>query len=103
MSNVISIPDKRSTEPEDYEQNYRLGRLKNSWHKGAERQTDGAETILVEEGLTWGSIGQILGYLFGEVDDSGEVNTAFQEKLYHLMVQKYAQTDRGKPLQDTEI
>ena len=87
---MIEIPDRRSTNPQDYDSFARRGRMKQSWQIGIERQRDGKETITFEDGLTWGSIGQVFGYLLGEVDEQ------FQDELYELMLKEYKQTDRGK-------
>jgi hypothetical protein len=88
----IKIPDIRSPQPQDYDHEHRLGQLKRSWPKGVQQQTDGDEGVFVRDGLSWGSIGQILGYLLGEVDE------AFQEDLYDRMLDRFKLTDRGEPL-----
>lgn len=88
----FKIPDVRSDDPEDYKHLRRRKRMKDSWKIGIKRQTDGKEEIPFEDGLTWGSIGQIFGYLLGEVDES------FQDKLYDQLLEQYKQTDHGKPL-----
>ena len=89
---MIDIPDIRSTNPEDYEHKLRRGRLKQSWDLGIAKQTDGTEGLSISDGLSWGSIGQILGYLLGRVDEE------FQDDLYERMVDQFEQTDRGEPL-----
>jgi len=89
---TIEIPDIRSTSPEDYDHKLRRGRLKNSWTLGIAQQTDGTEGLSINDGLSWGSIGQILGYLLGEVDEE------FQDDLYERMVDQFKLTDRGEPL-----
>lgn len=88
----IRIPDTRSNVPQDYDHEHRLGQLKRSWPKGVQQQTDGNEGIFIREGLSWGSIGQILGYLLGEVDEE------LQDDLYERMVDQFSLTDRGQPL-----
>ena len=92
MTTRIEIPDIRSTVPEDYDHEHRLGQLKRSWHKGVEQQTDGTAGLSIRNGLSWGSIGQILGYLLGEVDE------AFQDELYERIFDQFKLTDRGEPL-----
>lgn len=91
----FEIPDKRSNNPQDYDDDHRLGSMKKSWRIGIGRQTDGRQMISFDEGLTWGSIGQILGYLFGDVGE------AEQERLYALMRNQFELTDRGAPLRQT--
>lgn len=79
----FEIPDKRSTDPEDYIRKNRRGRMKQSWRIGVESRTRESPGVSFEEGLTWGSIGQILGYLFGEVD------AAEQNELYEKMLEQF--------------
>ena len=55
---TIEIPDIRSTSPEDYDHEHRLGQLKRSWPKGIQQQTDGNEGIFIRDGLSWDSIEQ---------------------------------------------
>jgi len=88
---TFRIPDKRSTDPEAYKHEFRLGRLKNSWRIGAEKRNQ--EELTFEEGFTWGSIGQILGYLLGEAADE-----AYQEKLWEQLLAAFKATERGKEL-----
>jgi hypothetical protein len=88
----IKIPDIRSPQPEDYHHEHRLGQLKRSWPKGVRKQTDRHEGLSIDDGLSWGSIGQILGYLLGEADEE------FQEDLYERMLDQFKLTDRGEPL-----
>lgn len=92
MTDRFDIPDKRSNDPKDYQKSVRLGQMKRSWHLGVQRQKDGRATISFADGLTWGSIGQILGYLFGETDD------AFKNELYEKMLAQFSQTDHGQLL-----
>lgn len=92
MTNRFDIPDKRSNDPQDYQKSVRLGQMKRSWHLGVQRQRDGHAMLSFADGLTWGSIGQILGYLFGETDD------AFKDKLYEQMLMQFAQSDHGQSL-----
>lgn len=92
VTNRFDIPDKRSNDPKDYQKSVRLGQMKRSWHLGVQRQRDGRATLSFADGLTWGSIGQILGYLFGETDD------AFKNELYEKMLVQFAQTDHGQQL-----
>jgi len=87
---TFRIPDQRSTDPEGYTREYRLGRLKNSWHLGAEKRDQ--EELEFEEGFTWGSIGQILGYLLGEADKD------FQEELWKQLLATFKATPRGEKL-----
>jgi hypothetical protein len=91
MSEKISIPDGRSQNPEDYENFLRQGRMKSSWTLGVEKSKKG-ERLDIDDGLTWGSIGQVLGYLFGEEDKD------FQEMLFKKMRDYYPNTVRGKNL-----
>lgn len=92
MTNHIDIPDKRSNDPKDYQKSTRLGQMKRSWHLGVQRQRDGRATISFAVGLTWGSIGQIMGYLLGDTDD------AFKNELYEKMLAQFARTDHGQQL-----
>jgi endonuclease/exonuclease/phosphatase family metal-dependent hydrolase len=92
MSYDFEIPDARSANPDDYRHKLRRGQMKRSWHKGARRRHDGLQTVSFDDGLTWGSIGQLLGYLLGEVD------VQFQDELYERLVAQYELTDRGSPL-----
>lgn len=89
---MIEIPDHRSTNRKDYENYHRRGRMKQSWHLGVEAQRKDEEAVVFEDGFTWGSIGQILGYLLGEVDEQR------QDELYDLMLKEYEQTNRGRTL-----
>jgi hypothetical protein len=89
---TIKIADIRSTAREDYDHYQRRGRMKRSWALGIAQQTDGDEGLSIADGLSWGSIGQILGYLLGEVDDD------FQDDLYERMLHQFKLTDRGEPL-----
>ncbi len=89
---IIEIPDIRSTAREDYDHYHRRGRMKQSWALGIEQQTSGSEGLSIGDGLSWGSIGQILGYLLGEVDED------FQDELYERMFDQFKLTDRGEPL-----
>jgi len=86
----FDIPDKRSTNPEDYEHFHRRGRMKQSWEMGVEQQEK--QRVSFENGLTWGSIGQLFGYLFGTVDKD------FQDELYEKLLTQYKLTDRGERL-----
>jgi len=86
----FEIPDKRSTAPEDYEHFHRRGRMKQSWHLGVEQQEE--QNVSFDQGITWGGIGQILGYLFGPVDED------FQDKMYERMLNQYKLTNRGERL-----
>ena len=88
----FDIPDRRSIDLRDYEEFNRRGQMKRSWEIGVQRQTDGKQMISFEDGLSWGSIGQILGYLLGQVDEG------FQDDLYEKLLAQYKLTDRGKPL-----
>jgi hypothetical protein len=92
MTTSIQVPDIRSTAREDYDHYHRRGRMKNSWTNGIAQQTDGEEGLFLRDGLSWGSIGQILGYLLGEVDED------FQDDLYERMLDQFKLTDRGAPL-----
>ena len=89
---MLDIPDRRHDDPAKYETKDRRGSMKRSWQRGLERQHDERQTISFEGGLTWGSIGQIMGYLLGEVDES------FQDELYERMLEQYERTDRGQKL-----
>jgi hypothetical protein len=89
---AIEIPDIRSTVPGDYDDYYRRGRMKQSWALGIDQQTQGDQGLSIDDGLSWGSIGQILGYLLGEVDED------FQDDLYERMLDQFKLTDRGEPL-----
>lgn len=86
----FEIPDKRSTAPEDYEHYYRRGRMKKSWHLGVEQQK--GQSVSFNQGITWGSIGQILGYLFGPADED------FQDDIYEMLYEQYKLTERGERL-----
>lgn len=92
MSEKFSIPDARCNTPDCYENKARLGRMKSSWHLGVDHGHDGGKAVSFDEGLTWGSIGQILGYLLGDVDEE------FQEELYERMYERLKQIDHGQPL-----
>jgi len=87
---TFRIPDKRSTDPDDYTHEYRLRRLKQSWDIGVEKRNQ--EQLTFEEGFTWGSIGQILGYLLGEAPE------AYQDELWKQLLATFKATDRGKKL-----
>jgi hypothetical protein len=89
---IIEIPDIRSTAREDYDHYHRRGRMKTSWALGIQQQTSGSERLSIRDGISWGSIGQILGYLLGEVDEE------FQDELYERMLDRLKLTDRGEPL-----
>ncbi len=92
MTTMIEIPDVRSTAREDYQHYHRRGRMKKSWAMGVSQQSDGEEGVFIRDGLSWGSIGQILGYLLGEVDED------FQDELYERMLDQFRLTDRGESL-----
>ena len=66
----------------------RRTRMKNSWHMGVERRTDGNQCVSFDDGLSWGSIGQMLGYLLGEQDEG------FKNDLYERMWEAFQGTDR---------
>lgn len=90
----FEIPDMRSAMPEDYVKKDRRGQMKRSWYIGVDDRK--LERIAFDEGLTWGSIGQLLGYLFGEVDET------FQDALYERLFKSYTRLERGKLLAETE-
>lgn len=92
MSRTIDLPDARSDSPDDYLRKDRRGQMKRSWALGVARQQDGRQTVRFRDGLTWGSIGQIMGYLLGDVDD------ALKNDLFERMLATYTRTDRGAPL-----
>ena len=52
------------------------------------QHTDGSKGVEFDDGITWGSIGQLLGYLFGDVEE------AIQDKLYERMEKAFRGTDR---------
>ena len=87
----FKIPDCRCEVPSCYppEQGYfRRGRMKSSWKLGVAQRTDGSRRVEFDDGITWGSIGQLLGYLFGDVEE------AIQDKLYEQMEKAFRGTDR---------
>ena len=91
MTGKIKIPDKRSNISSDYPPeapHVRLGQMKRSWPIGVSQRIDGNIQISFEDGLTWGSIGQILGYLLGQVNES------YQDDLYEKLEQAFRGTDR---------
>lgn len=97
MSYDFNIPDRRSNESNDYAELDRRGRMKRSWSIGVNRRRDGSETLSFDGGLTWGSIGQILGYLLGEVEDG------VQDELYEQLLKAYLKTDRGAKLRGEAV
>ncbi len=94
MSYDFSIPDKRSTNPDDYVRKDRRGQLKRSWSVGVRRQRNSRQTVSFDKGLTWGSIGQILGYVLGEADEE------YQNALFERMLEIFHHTDRGSALRE---
>ncbi|MCB0020321.1 MAG: endonuclease/exonuclease/phosphatase family protein [Anaerolineales bacterium] len=88
----FEIPDRRSTKIDHYQTDHRRGQLKRSWAIGLHQQRNGSEEIAFNEGLTWGSIGQLLGYLLGDVDDE------LKDQLYDLMLSQYRLGSRGRSL-----
>jgi hypothetical protein len=88
----LEIPDQRSTNPEDYDHEHRRGQFKRSWNIGIERQRTREEMVSFDDGLTWGSLGQILGYVLGDAHE------AFRNELYDQMLAHYNRTKRGKAL-----
>lgn len=88
-----TLRDLRATSPSAYEAAYRRGRLLRSWEIGVRQRTNGSETLAFSDGLTWGSIGQILGYLLGEIPDSEK------RDLYARLLDAYSRTDRGAQLE----
>lgn len=97
MSYDFNIPDKRSTKPNDYIRKDRRGQLKRSWSLGVRRQHDNRQLLSFDRGLTWGSIGQILGYVLGETDEK------YQDALFERMLEVFHQTDRGSALREPGI
>lgn len=94
MNYDFEIPDKRSPNPDDYIRKDRRGQLKRSWSLGVRRQHDNRQTVSINKGLTWGSIGQILGYVLGKVDEE------YQDALFERMIEVYHHTDRGSALRE---
>ena len=94
MSYDFSIPDKRSTDPDEYVRKDRRGQLKRSWSMGVRRQRDSRQAVSFDDGLTWGSIGQILGYELGDTDEE------YQDALFERMMEVYHHTDRGSALRE---
>ena len=90
---TIELHDCRNNEQQAYDTKIRLGRMKASWHLGVKQAHDGSQAVTFQDGLTWGSIGQILGYLLGEVDEE------MQEELYNTMYDQLCASDHGKGLQ----
>jgi exonuclease III len=97
LSYDFDIPDRRSAKPDDYRRKDRRGQMKRSWSIGVSRQHDQRQCISFDDGLTWGSIGQILGYLLGETDE------AYQNALSERMIKVYYQTDRGSILREPGV
>lgn len=93
----ITIKDHRSPAPESYETAVRRGQLKRSWPLGVKQRSDGGQAVAFSDGLTWGSTGQILGYLLGEVSEK-EI-----DQLYERLVDSFKGTDRGARLRDEAV
>jgi hypothetical protein len=88
---VFTLLDLRCQDPACYPSlaKYdRRGQMKRSWHLGVAQRTDGSECVTFEDGLTWGSIGQLFGYLLGDTDE------AFQDDLYEKLERAFRGTDR---------
>jgi hypothetical protein len=92
VTKKIKIPDYRSTDPEDYKTFRRRGRMKQSWELGI-KHSKSNEILIVDDGITWGSIGQILGYLLGEQEET------FQEELFKKMRKQYGKSVHGHPVE----
>ena len=86
------LNDCRANDPHKYKTAHRRGRFLNSWKIGVRQRTDGSESVEFSDGLTWGSIGQIFGYLFGEISDKEK------REFYDRIFDAYSDTDRGKPM-----
>ena len=82
--------------PEAY-QHLRRGQILRSWPIGVKQRTDGKYTVEFSDGITWGSIGQYLGYLFGEIPDDEK------KQLYERLLEAFKGTDRGSNLQGEDI
>ena len=93
----VTIKDLRSSSPASYKTKVRRGQLKRSWGLGAQQRTDGNQTIAFSDGLTWGSTGQILGYLLGSVSEE-EI-----DQLYERLLDSYRGTDRGTRLRNDDV
>ena len=91
-----TLRDLRATSPRKYETAHRRGQLLRSWEIGVRQRTNGSETIAFSDGITWGSIGQILGYLLGEIPDDEK------RALYDRLLAAYPDTDHGAPMRGEE-
>lgn len=89
-----TLRDLRATSPLDYRKAHRRGQLLRSWDLGVRQRTNGSQTLAFSDGITWGSIGQILGYLLGDIPD------AEKRDLYERLLDAYSRTDRGAQLRE---
>jgi exonuclease III len=90
MNSDFEIPDRRIASAADYQHRHRRGRFLRSWSIGARRRRDGPQTVSFRDGFTWGSIGQILGYLLGDIEENRK------RELFDQLLAQYWSTDRGK-------
>ena len=87
------LRDCRANDPEKYLTAHRRGRFLSSWNIGVQQRRDGSESIEFSDGITWGSIGQILGYLFGEISENEK------RDFYQRIFDAFPNTDHGSSLQ----
>ncbi|PJF33871.1 MAG: hypothetical protein CUN57_01025, partial [Phototrophicales bacterium] len=85
----FTIPDCRANDPSKYETAHRRGQFLRSWKIGVQQREDGSKSIAFSDGLTWGSIGQILGYLLGDDKDK-----EYKDSLYDELEEAYRGTDQ---------
>lgn len=87
-----TLHDCRAKSPSAYRTAHRRGRFLSSWKIGVRQRSDGNKAISFSDGITWGSIGQILGYLFGEIPETE------RRDLYEQILSAYPDTDQGASL-----
>ncbi len=86
------IQDCRANHPEAYKTKHRRGQFVRSWDIGVKQRNDGSKSIGFSDGITWGSIGQIFGYLFGEMSKEQK------DQIYQQLLDAYPATDHGAPM-----
>lgn len=86
------LNDCRANSPHKYKTAHRQGRFLSSWQIGVRQRSDGSESVEFSDGLTWGSIAQLLGYLFGDIPDEEK------REIFERILDAYPDTDHGKPM-----
>lgn len=88
----FTIPDCRANQPSAYKTAHRRGQLIRSWDIGVRQRTDKSRSLSFSDGITWGSIGQFLGYLLGDIPKSE------RKKYYDRIFDSFQNTDHGQSL-----